>query len=90
MDGGEYQRRTQKGTGRPEKTTQTGAAKNPRRMMACNITSGKSVCVEFFFIDQILTISKETHYFDYMPGLPVKLLLSSVSDKTGLRADGTL
>jgi hypothetical protein len=35
---GEYQRRTQKGMGRTEKTGHKGAAKNPRWMKACNIT----------------------------------------------------
>jgi hypothetical protein len=35
---GEYQRRTQKGMGRTEKTEHKGAAKNPRLVKACNIT----------------------------------------------------
>jgi hypothetical protein len=35
---GKYQRRTQKGMGRTEKTGHKGAAKNPRWMKACNIT----------------------------------------------------
>jgi len=34
----QYQRRTQKGTGRTEKTVHRGAAKNPRLLKACNIT----------------------------------------------------
>jgi hypothetical protein len=33
-----YQRRTQKGMGRTEKTVHNGAAKNPRLFKACNIT----------------------------------------------------
>ena len=33
-----YQRRTQKGMGRTEKTVHNGAAKNPRLLKACNIT----------------------------------------------------
>jgi hypothetical protein len=36
--GGKYQRRTQKGMGRTEKTGHRGAAKNPRLVKACNIT----------------------------------------------------
>jgi hypothetical protein len=35
---GKYQRRTQKGMGRTEKTGHNGAAKNPRLVKACNIT----------------------------------------------------
>jgi hypothetical protein len=35
---GGYQRRTQKGMGRTEKTVHKGAAKNPRLLKACNIT----------------------------------------------------
>jgi hypothetical protein len=45
---GKYQRRTQKGMGRTEKTGHKGAAKNPRWMKACNTTSC-DIC-EFFFI----------------------------------------
>jgi hypothetical protein len=44
-----YQRRTQKGTGRREKTVHTGAAKNPRLLKACNITARRDMG-EFFFI----------------------------------------
>src|ERR1700674_398950 len=44
-----YQRRTQKGTGRTEKTVLRGAAKNPRCLKACNITV-RSDMGEFFFI----------------------------------------
>jgi hypothetical protein len=44
-----YQRRTQKGTGRTEKTVHTGAAKNPRLLKACNITARRDMG-EFFFI----------------------------------------
>jgi hypothetical protein len=44
-----YQRRTQKGTGRTEKTVLTGAAKNPRSLKACNITRKRDMG-EFFFI----------------------------------------
>lgn len=76
MDGGEYQRRTQKGTGRTEKITHTGATKNPRRLAVCSITSGRSDIVEFFIIDQILLQRKETQYFGYLPCFGVKLLLS--------------
>jgi len=47
--GGLYQRRTQKGTGRTEKTEHTGAAKNPRLLKACNITEECDMG-EFFFI----------------------------------------
>jgi hypothetical protein len=36
--GMEYQRRTQKGMGRREKTVHKGAAKTPRLLKACNIT----------------------------------------------------
>jgi len=43
-----YQRRTQKGMGRTEKTVHNGAAKNPRLLKACNIT--KCDMGEFFFI----------------------------------------
>jgi hypothetical protein len=46
---GKYQRRTQKGTGRTEKTEHTGAAKNPRLLKACNITEECDMG-EFFFI----------------------------------------
>jgi hypothetical protein len=45
----EYQRRTQKGMGRAEKTGHTGAAKNPRLVKACNITKQCDMG-EFFFI----------------------------------------
>src|SRR5258707_11012829 len=44
-----YQRRTQKGTGRTEKTEHTGAAKNPRLLKACNITEDSDMG-EFFII----------------------------------------
>jgi len=44
-----YQRRTQKGTGRTEKTVLSGAAKNPRLLKACNITARRDMG-EFFFI----------------------------------------
>jgi hypothetical protein len=46
---GKYQRRTQKGTGRTEKTEHRGAAKNPRLLKACNITARRDMG-EFFFI----------------------------------------
>jgi hypothetical protein len=46
---GKYQRRTQKGTGRTEKTVHSGAAKNPRLLKACNITKYCDMG-EFFFI----------------------------------------
>jgi hypothetical protein len=45
----EYQRRTQKGIGRREKTVHRGAAKNPRLLKACNITRQRDMG-EFFFI----------------------------------------
>ena len=45
-----YQRRTQKGIGRTEKTMHTGIAKNPRLLKACNITWVKCDMGEFFFI----------------------------------------
>jgi hypothetical protein len=45
-----YQRRTQKGMGRTEKTGHTGTAKNPRLLKACNITSASGDMGEFFFI----------------------------------------
>jgi hypothetical protein len=44
-----YQRRTQKGIGRAEKTEHRGAAKNPRLLKACNITKWCDMG-EFFFI----------------------------------------
>jgi hypothetical protein len=47
--GAGYQRRTQKGTGRTEKTVLRGAAKNPRLLKACNITA-RCDMGEFFFI----------------------------------------
>ena len=47
-----YQRRTQKGTGRTEKTEHRAAAKNPRLLKACNIT-GRCDMGEFFFISVI-------------------------------------
>jgi hypothetical protein len=46
---GKYQRRTQKGMGRTEKTVHKGAAKNPRLVKACNITKQCDMG-EFFFI----------------------------------------
>jgi len=48
-----YQRRTQKGMGRTEKTVHTGAAKNPRLLKACNITCEECDMCEFFFISII-------------------------------------
>jgi hypothetical protein len=48
-----YQRRTQKGMGRTEKTVHTGAAKNPRLLKACNITCEKCDMCKFFFISII-------------------------------------
>ncbi|HLZ89067.1 MAG TPA: hypothetical protein VKQ52_17550 [Puia sp.] len=44
-----YQRRTQKGMGRTEKTVHNGAAKNPRLLKACNITRKRDMG-GFFFI----------------------------------------
>jgi hypothetical protein len=45
-----YQRRTQKGIGRTQKTMHAGIAKNPRLLKACNITRGIGDMGEFFFI----------------------------------------
>jgi hypothetical protein len=45
-----YQRRTQKGIGRTQKTMHTGIAKNPRLLKACNITLIIGDMGEFFFI----------------------------------------
>jgi hypothetical protein len=47
-----YQRRTQKGTGRPEKITHTGATKNPRLLKACNTIPERIDMGEFFFISR--------------------------------------
>lgn len=46
-----YQRRTQKGIGRTEKTEHRGAAKNPRLLKACKTTSELGEMGEFFFIE---------------------------------------
>ena len=51
----EYQRRTQKGMGRTEKTVHTGAAKNPRLLKACNITWRRDMG-GFFFISMIMKL----------------------------------
>jgi hypothetical protein len=51
---GSFQRRTQKGMGRTEKTAQ-GAAKNPRLLKACNITRIGDMG-EFFFISNVYEI----------------------------------
>lgn len=48
-----YQRRTQKGMGRTEKTVHKGTAKNPRWLKACNITLEKCDMCEFFFISDV-------------------------------------
>jgi hypothetical protein len=63
-----YQRRTQKGTGRTEKTVHRGAAKNPRLFKACNITK-KCDMGEFFFISvldeidvKIFTTQRKTFF----------------------------
>jgi hypothetical protein len=45
-----YQRRTQKGMGRTEKITRTGATKNPRWLKACNTIPVRIDMGEFFFI----------------------------------------
>ena len=45
-----YQRRTQKGMGRTEKITHTGATKNPRLLKACNTIPVRIDMGEFFFI----------------------------------------
>ena len=67
---GEYQRRTQKGTGRTEKTVLSGAAKNPRLLKACNITRKRDMG-EFFFISvldeivvNIFTITKVHNFWN--------------------------
>jgi len=44
-----YQRRTQKGMGRTEKITHTGATKNPRLLKACNTIPVRTDMGEFFF-----------------------------------------
>jgi hypothetical protein len=51
MDG-KYQRRTQKGMGRTEKITHTGATKNPRLLKACNTSPVRIDMGEFFFISR--------------------------------------
>jgi hypothetical protein len=57
-----YQRRTQKGMGRTEKTVHTGAAKNPRLLKACNITLEKGDMCEFFFISNVDEIVPKLFY----------------------------
>lgn len=57
-----YQRRTQKGMGRTEKTVHTGAAKNPRWLKACNITFEKCDMCEFFFISNVDEIVPKLFY----------------------------
>ncbi|HVW63190.1 MAG TPA: hypothetical protein VHC48_24230, partial [Puia sp.] len=56
-----YQRRTQKGTGRTEKTEPRAAAKNPRLLKACNITSECDMG-EFFFISEQMKLCKMIFY----------------------------
>jgi hypothetical protein len=56
-----YQRRTQKGTGRTEKTEHRAAAKNPRLLKACNITSECDMG-EFFFISEQMKLCKMIFY----------------------------
>ncbi len=51
MDG--YQRRTQKGMGRTQKTGHTGTAKNPRLVKRCNTTWLSSDIDVVFFISVI-------------------------------------
>jgi hypothetical protein len=74
---GEYQRRTQKGTGRTEKTVLSGAAKNPRLLKACNITRKRDMG-EFFFIsvlDEIVVnifTRTKVHNFWYPAGLKME------------------
>jgi hypothetical protein len=53
-----YQRRTQKGMGRTEKTVHNGAAKNPRLLKACNITKGDMG--GFFFISMKMKLLFDT------------------------------
>ncbi|HXB42699.1 MAG TPA: hypothetical protein VNV85_01515 [Puia sp.] len=57
-----YQRRTQKGMGRTEKTVHTGAAKNPRLLKACNITLENGDMCEFFFISNVDEIVPKLFY----------------------------
>jgi hypothetical protein len=57
-----YQRRTQKGMGRTEKTVHTGAVKNPRLLKACNITCEKCDMCEFFFISNVDEIEPKLFY----------------------------
>lgn len=57
----EYQRRTQKGTGRTEKTEHRAAAKNPRLLKACNITRECDMG-EFFFISEQMKLCKNDFY----------------------------
>jgi hypothetical protein len=49
-----FQRRTQKGMGRTEKTA-PGTAKNPRLLKACNITKNGDMG-EFFFISMSMKL----------------------------------
>lgn len=70
---GMYQRRTQKGMGRTEKTVHNGAAKNPRLLKACNITRQCDMG-EFFFISIVMKLFQifyhaKKHNFPDLRGL---------------------
>ena len=69
----EYQRRTQKGMGRTEKTGHNCAAKNPRLLKACNITAKRDMG-EFFFI----SISSEFCY--KIPFSPFRRTVAAKAD----------
>jgi hypothetical protein len=62
---GKYQRRTQKGMGRTEKTGHSCAAKNPRLLKACNTTAKRDMG-EFFFISMSdeFCWCKVAHFFE--------------------------
>jgi hypothetical protein len=66
----EYQRRTQKGIGRKEKTGHNGAAKNPRSLEACNTTAKRDMG-EFFFISMSLEFCETQSYVNFtFPAIP--------------------
>jgi len=58
-----FQRRTQKGMGRTEKTVHRGAAKNPRLLKACNITRIRDMG-GFFFISMIMKLLFDSYSND--------------------------
>jgi hypothetical protein len=78
-----YQRRTQKGMGRTEKTPHNGAAKNPRLLQACNTTA---MCDtgEFFFIsmsDEF--VGAKLHIFLNLRGLKCDFYVNFTSAAGG-------